>query len=151
MSNDFAIHKLKRDYIAGQGNLKALAAKHGVSYPTARRRCKAENWGADKLATQAAADTIQGAIAHRISQHDPIDQIGLLEAAIADVKEWGLMAPVKSKEGAISALVKLLDAYRARRPETIEDIIKRCVELDIQPQDFIRKLEEAWRQQPRFR
>lgn len=145
MNNELGIQRLKRDYLAGLGTLKDLAKLHGIPYPTALRHKKTGNWEAERYAAGVTGQDVQRAIADKLSHGSRIDQVGILENAITNLTEELKSTELKSKEGALSVLVKLLDAHRDRMPETVEDIVARCVELDIKPQDFLRKLDEAYR------
>lgn len=46
-------NKIKREYAAGAGSIKALAEKYGIPYGTLRSRSQKEKWGELKAKTQA--------------------------------------------------------------------------------------------------
>jgi hypothetical protein len=138
-TDDLKIKRIKRDYLSGNGNLKTIAAKHGVSYPTAMRYKKAGNWDADKEVVEQAGETLGEAIA--LSASGTINQIELIETAIRSLTAKMEKADVKSLEGGIMSLVRLLDAYRDRKPETMEEMVDLALSVpNFDPREFARLL-----------
>ncbi len=105
--NELAMQRLKRDYLAGLGTLKDLAKLHNIPYPTALRHKKTGNWEAERYAAGVTGSDVKRAIADKLSHGPAIDQISILGNAILNLTQEMGGVELKSKEGAISALVRL--------------------------------------------
>ncbi len=124
-----------------------IAKRFNVSISTVERVTRG------KKAIRDATEQVKGsAIADHVRQTvsvsgAAIDQNELLLTAINDLSNSVKSTDAKSKEGAATALVKLLDAWRSRHPETLAEIINRCLELGYSPDDFFKALDKAWAEQ----
>ena len=71
-----------------------------------------------------------------LADHDLliVDAITILSGSVATQE-------ARSQETAALAMVKLIEAYRERNPETIEDLVERCVKLGFSSSDFFDRLD----------
>ncbi len=141
---EFIKKQIERAYLNGEGTKPEIAKRFDVSLSTVERVTRG------KGAIREAADQVKGtAIADHVRQTinisgAAIDQNELLITAINDLSASVASTEAKSKEGAAAAMVKLLDAWRDRNPETMQDIIARCLELGYKSDDFFKELDKAW-------
>jgi urease gamma subunit len=136
--------QIEKAFLRSEGSLDDLAKRFNVSVPTVRRITKGL-----KINREAAEQVVGTAIADHVRQTVTvsgvaIDQNELLLTAINDLSHSVKSTEAKSKEGAATALVKLLDAWRDRNPETMQEIISRCLELGYSADDFFKALDAAW-------
>lgn len=148
--DELLLKRVKREYIDGGGDLKSICEMHGVPYTSVYRYYRLENWKAlrDRATTQAFYAAFRDTEPSLRAVSRAAEQIEMLarlvEIIYNDIQTLGADR-YKSKEAAIATFVKLLDALRARCPETLEEIVQRCIELNIDPAAFMRALDEAWR------
>lgn len=84
--------RIRRDYIAGKGSYRDLAAKYGVPYRTLADRAKAENWVA--LRNQARAKSVSKTVEKVADANSRIDSriynaadrlLGILEKSMDEL------------------------------------------------------------------
>ena len=142
--SEFQWKQVQRDYLsADRPSLAALAQRHGIGLRTIKQKAAAECWRAQRDGQAAIA---QAAISLHDKGSNSIDLDGLVRAAIEDIAAALPKARAVSKEGCATALVKLIDAYEARNPRTIADIVTLCRKHEINSGDFFRALDEAYAQ-----
>lgn len=138
--DEITIAKIKKAYIAGEGTLNDMAERYGVSGRTIKRYSKAGDWDALKKARGAV---INEAVRERIRSDGEIDRDKILVDAIDDLVTGMVGVPVRSKEGAAGAIVKLLEAYEKTHPMTIDELIDAAFRIpNFSPQEFAKALRE---------
>ena len=145
---------IKEAYINSDESLASLALRFGVSKRALEGEAAAQSWKALKDAKKLAglpvkAKEQKNAIARSGTSRrttSALDEIEILETAIADMSAALVLAETKSKEGCASALAKLLELRRKLVPTTAEEIADQCMTLGISPEDFIDALRQQWQE-----
>ncbi len=75
--------------------------------------------------------------------NEELDDIAVIEDAIADIHA-SLPGSELGKGSMATALVKLVELKRKLKPETVEDLVERAIELNISPDEFLTELRNAW-------
>ena len=144
--NDLAVQRLKTAYIGREGDLKTLSARFGVPYPSAMRYKKAGGWDDLRNAVEPIREAVLPAISSALAEELTTqlfagNQIVALESAINALLKDINTAPVRSREGAVAALVKALDAYRVRKPATMMELAELAFQIpDFDPVEFAKCL-----------
>ena len=125
--------------------LKALADEFGVGRSTVNALSCKGKWAAQRDAKDAATATgkAQGAIVATRAR-PKLNDIDLLNNAIADISAEVAAIEAKSKEGCATALANLLKAKRELYPPDAEGLAELAVKLDISPNDFLEALRAKW-------
>lgn len=134
---------IKRAYLVSGKSLEAIAAEFGVSVRSIETRSSEEGWASSR--DQVAPKPVNKP---RPTSRDraEVDEVEVLEAAIADLSA-GIAdgdTPIKSKEAAATALVRLLEYREKLMPKSATDLAARAIELGISPEAFLEELRQAW-------
>ena len=121
--------------------LKALAAEFGIGATTLRIAASKGKWA--ELRKSTAAGVKQGAIAVATAR-SKVNDLDVLENAIAIMAANVATTEAKSKEGCASALGCLLKAKRELYPPTADGLAEMAVGLGITPADFLAALRVRW-------
>lgn len=142
---------IKQAYINSDESLASLALRFGVSKRALEGEAAAQSWKALKDAKKLASPPVKtqkniarSGISRRTASN--VDEVEILETAIADMSAALVVAETKSKEGCASALAKLLELRRKLVPTTAEEIADQCMALGISPEDFIEALRQQWQE-----
>ncbi len=141
---------IKRAYLASGESYATIASRFNVSERAVEKRASDEGWARSREEIHAEIKpkpankprpTVKGSGA--------IDEISVVENAIADLSTGIADAdtPIKSKEAAAAALVRLLEYREKLLPTTAADLAGRAIELGITPEQFIEELRQAWQNQ----
>ena len=80
----------------------------------------------------------------RHREMEGINDVEIIESAIADLHATLPGAEDKSKGGIAGAIARLIELKRKLIPETVADLVERAIELDIGPEEFLAELKNAW-------
>ena len=138
--------EVKRAYLMSGKSLAAIALEFGVSQRSIERYSAEQDWA--KSREQATASKPSPKPRPQRSQAE-LDQMTVIESAIADLSAGIADAdtPIKSKEAAATALIRLLEYREKLQPPTAADLAERAIALGINPDAFLEALREAWSQQ----
>lgn len=133
---------IKRAYLVSGKSLEAIAAEFGVSLRSVETRSAEEQWAKcrDRLAPKKSEDKPR----RPRRQSTGVDELEVVDAAIADLSADLTDSPIRSKESAATALVRLLEYREKLVPMTAADLAARAIELGISPEKFVEELREQW-------
>ena len=109
----------------------------------------AENKWEDLRSAKVAAREIgrvEGSKA-AIRQRPKVDDLELMNNAIADLGAEVAVVEAKSKEGCATAMAALIKAKRELYPPDAEELAAMAVSLGITPSDFLTALQRRWAKQ----
>ncbi len=135
---------IKRAYLASGESYAAIATRFDVSERAVEKRASEEGWARSR--TEIHAEVRPAPKPRPIPARGTVDEISVLENAIADLSA-GIAdgeTPIKSKEAAATALVRLLEYREKLMPPTAADLAERAIALGISPEQFIEELRQAW-------
>lgn len=135
---------IKRAYLVSGRSLEAIAAEFGVSTRAINGKSTEDGWAKSKEQAQPKPKPQPKAAKTR----GELDEIATIEAAIADLST-GIAdtdTPIKSKEAAATALVRLLEYRQKLAPTSAAELAERAIELGISPDDFLEQLRSQWGQ-----
>lgn len=75
---------------------------------------------------------------------ESIDDVEVIESTLAHLHASLPEAEDKSKGGMAGAIARLIELKRKIKPETVADLVERAIELDIDPEEFLTELNNAW-------
>jgi len=129
-------------------SLNALASEFGVSAATLKNVAAKEKWTDLRAAADMAQESgkVEGAKA-ATRQRPRVDDLQVLNDAIADLSAEIATIEAKSKEGCASSVAALLKAKRELYPPDADGLAEMAVKLGITPADFIRSLKSKWAEQ----
>ncbi|HYW18496.1 MAG TPA: hypothetical protein VE956_04135 [Nodularia sp. (in: cyanobacteria)] len=137
-------------YITGESP-EDIATVLGVTRRTIDRWAKDGNWDAHRqnaknsnvIQLQPKPRTQASKPEYRQRDFGGLDDIEVVESAIADI-HGSLPGAELGKGSMATALVKLIELKRKLKPETVADLVERAIELDIDPEEFLTELNNAW-------
>lgn len=136
---------IKRAYLASGESYATIASRFEVSERAVEKRASEEGWARSREEIHAE---IKPKPVNKprptVKRSDAIDEIEVLENAIADLSADLADSPIKSKESAATALVRLLEYRQKIQPTTAADLAGRAIELGISPDQFLEELRQAW-------
>ena len=119
-----------------------LSRKYHLSYSTIKRITKGvvvEEVAKDIVVRRAIAQRVDGVT----RREEVLDTDELLRVAIADIASDIPSTQSKSKEGAATALVRLIDAYRKYNPLTMDELVELALSVPgFDPREFAQKLRD---------
>lgn len=149
--------KARSAYASSTDSYAAIALRFGISKRAVEKKGAEEGWealrGAAKIAASPQSKSnppLKGEPRKAIASNSPnrgtkIDELQILEDAIAYLALEVQATPIKSAEAGATAIARLLEVRRGfLPPTTAEEIADLCHQLDISPKDFIRALNEKW-------
>lgn len=134
---------IKRAYFVTGDSYAAIAARFDVSERAIEKRASEEGWARSRAEIHAEpAPKPVSKPRQAVKGANAIDEI--IENAIADLSADLVDAPIKSKESAVTALVRLLEYREKINPTTATDLAERAISLGISPEQFLEELRQAW-------
>jgi hypothetical protein len=140
-TDELTIAKIKKAYLAGEGTLEVLARRFGIGERTLKRYSSEGNWEALRTARgtivgEALRDRLQAAPAE-------FDPDSLLITAIQDLATAAADAPVRSKEGALGSMARLIEVHRKLNPMTMDELIDLALNMpNFDPRLFAQALRD---------
>lgn len=134
---------IKRAYLVSGKSLEAIAQEFGVSVRSIETKSADQDWAKSR---EQAAPKPANKPRPTAKNVGAIDEISVLETAIADLSA-GIAdgeTPIKSKESAATALVRLLEYREKLMPKSAATLAERAIELGITPELFLEELRQAW-------
>jgi hypothetical protein len=140
-TDEILIASLKRAYLNGEGSLAALALRFHVGERTVKRLSSEGGWEALRL---ARGTVVEGAVRDRLqAAPSEFDRDNLLLVAINSLFSDVQNIPAKSKEGAASAMVRLIELYSKFHPMTMRELADIAIAIpNFNPREFARLLRE---------
>lgn len=125
-----------------------LSAQFKVSMSTLNNWAAEGKWEDQRMAAVLSreAGKVEGAKA-AVRQRPQVDDLQILNDAIADLSAEVAAVEAKSKEGCASAVATLLKTKRELYPPDADGLAEMAVKLGITPADFIRSLKNKWAEQ----
>lgn len=150
---------IKQLYLTSSESMADLAERFGLSKRAIEKKASEEGWAALRKAGKISAVKVspkksespkthrQPIQPNRSRQHSSvIDELEVLETAIATLSGAIEGAEVKSLEGAASSLAKLLELRRKFAPPTAAALAEQVLALGISPTEFVQELKDQWSQ-----
>ncbi|MEP1079628.1 hypothetical protein NDI52_29910 [Leptolyngbya sp. PL-A3] len=167
--DEFTIGRMRQAYLANLGLKKTalrveISKKFQCSIPTVIRYANEGGW--EELRQAAIASRDKETVSHSVASPPPprygvivagqgIDVEALLIQGIENLFTDGMASPIKSREAALAAALKLIQEYRRYHPLTIDEVIDAALSIPgFSPTAFAQRLKERidqCRQSDRFR
>jgi hypothetical protein len=144
------IDAAKKAYLGRKSkpSLNVLAEEFGVSVATLKNVAAKEKWTDLRNAADLAQESGKVEGAKAVTRQRPrVDDLQILNDAIADLSAEVAAVEAKSKEGCASAVATLLKTKRELYPPDADGLAEMAVKLGITPADFIRSLKHKWAEQ----
>lgn len=141
--------EIKKAYLEDGESYASLALRFNVGKSTIEARASSEGWAALKkggVSRVNQGDTPKPQIRTRMPSTQGIDEIEIIEDAIAKMSADLHVAEPKSAEGAANAIAKLIELHNRLTPKTAADLADMAIELGISPKDFVRALSDKWQE-----
>jgi transposase-like protein len=133
--------------------IQAIADRFDISRRTVERWADAGNWREEKE-QQSNVVPLAKPKQPKLATHPPVrvplrrseglDDLEVIEGAIAELAAALPDADDKSKGGIANALRGLVEYKRKLRPPTATELAQQVIELGISPTEFVRELKEKW-------
>ncbi len=133
---------IKRAYLASGESYAAIADRFGVSLRSVEQHAADDGWHTSRTGLGEKPKVNKTRPTPR--DRGPIDQIEVIESAIADLSADLVDSPIRSKESAATALVRLLEYREKLLPTTPAELAERAIALGISPDAFLEELRKAW-------
>ncbi len=139
---------IKRAYFASGESYAAIATRFGISERAVEKRASEEGWARSRTQISEEIQAPKAKPAKRPTVTADLDALTTIDLAIADLSADMADSPIKSKESAATALVRLLEYRQKLAPTTAAELAERAIELGITPDQFLEELRQAWQPQP---
>ena len=136
--------------------IQAIADRFNISRRTVERWADAGNWREEKE-QQSNVVPLAKPKQPKLVTHPPIraplrrsdsgiDDLEVIEGAIAELSASLPVAEDKSKGGIATALGRLVELRQKMQPKTAAELAQQVIDLGISPAEFVAELKEKWQQ-----
>ena len=134
--------------------IQAIADRFNISRRTVERWADGGNWREEKEQQSNVVPLAKPKQQPKLTTHPPvraplrrsdsIDDLEVIEGAIAELSASLPDSPVMSKGSIANALRGLIEYKRKLQPPTAADLAQQVIDLGISPAEFVAELKERW-------